>query len=100
VNWNIVRAFSRVYARAISGIPIHMNFDPQRRQFRLEWRLSVTIRQPTEVFIPQIHYPLGFQVFVSEGLKWTFDSDLSVLYVSNEALHHTTFVYLVILPKH
>lgn len=94
-----MRAFARVYARAVSGIPIFMNFDPQRRQFRLKWRLSVTIRQPTEVFVPQIHYPQGFDVYVSEGLQWTFDSDLSVLYVSNEGCSSTTDVYLTILPK-
>jgi len=99
VNWDVVRAFARVYARAVSGIPIHMDFDLQRRHFRLEWQLSVTIRQPTEVFIPEIHYPLGFHVYVSEGLKWTFDWNLSVIYISNEALHSTTIVYVIILPK-
>jgi len=99
IDWNLVRAFARVYVRAVSGIPIQMNFDPQRRQFLLEWRLSVTIRQPTEVFIPQIHYPLGFRVYVSDGLKWTFDSDLSVLYISNASIRDTKTVYLLILPK-
>ena len=95
-----MRAFARVYARAVSGIPILMDFDPRRRQFRLEWRLSVTIHQPTEVFIPEVQYPLGFRVYVSEGLKWTFDWNLSVIYISNESLHHTTTVYVLILPKH
>jgi len=100
VNWNVVRAFARVYARAISGVPTLMDFDPRRQQFQLEWRLSVAIRQPTEVFVPEIHYPHGFSVYVSEGLEWTFDSDLSVLYVSNKAFHSTTDVYLSIVPKH
>jgi len=99
VNWNIVKAFARVYARAVSGIPILMNFDPLRKQFRLEWQLSVTIPQPTEVFIPQIHYPQGFEVDVSDGLQWIFDSDSSVLYVSNELFSSTTNVHLAILPK-
>jgi len=94
-----VRAFARVYARAVSGIPILMNFDPQRRQFRLEWRLSVMIRQPTEVFVPAIQYPQGFDVYVSKGLEWTFDSSLSVLSVTNELFRNTTDVYLLILPK-
>jgi len=76
-----------------------MNFDPQRRQFRLEWRLSVMIVQPTEVFVPQIHYPHGFHVYLSKGLEWTFDSQLSVLSVSNEALSTTTDVYLIIVPQ-
>ena len=76
-----------------------MNFDPQRKQFRLEWQLSVTITQPTEVFVPQFHYPHGFHVFLAEGLQWTFDSSLSVLYVSNKAIRSTTEVYLMILPR-
>ena len=95
----MVQAFARVYARAVSGIPFLMNFDPSRKQFRLEWRLSVTIRQPTEVFVPQIHYPQGFRVYTYEGLRWTFDSNLSVLYVSNKAFRSTANVYLIILPK-
>lgn len=95
-----MRAFARVYARAVSGIPTLMDFDPRRRQFRLEWRLSVTIRQPTEVFVPEIHYPRGFDVYVSEGLSWTFDSASSVLFVSNKALHNTVTVYLIVFPKH
>lgn len=99
VDWNVVRAFARVYARAVSGIPTVMDFDPRQRQFRLEWQLSVKIRQPTEVFVPEVHYPHGFNVYVSEGLGWTFDSDLSVLYVRNEAFHSTVNVYLSILPK-
>lgn len=99
VNWNVVRAFARVYARVVSGIPILMNFDPQRRLFRLEWRLDVTIRQPTEVFVPEIHYPHGFHVFVSRGLQWTFDWNVSIIYVTNEALRNTTIVYLIMLPQ-
>jgi len=94
-----VQAFARVYAQAISGIPILMDFDPQRRQFRLEWQLAVTIRQPTEVFIPEIHYPLGFRVYVSEGLKWTFDWNRSVICISNESVLHSKTVYVIILPK-
>ena len=99
INWNVVRAFARVYARAISGIPTFMDFDLRRRHFHLEWWLSVTIHQPTEVFIPQIQYPHGFSVYVSQGLSWTFDSASSVLYISNVAFHTTANVYLGILPK-
>jgi len=99
VNWNVVRAFSRVYARAVSGIPLRMDFDPQLRQFRLEWRLSVTIGQPTEVFVPQIQYPDGFDVFVTDGLWWIFDSDSSVLYVSKGTFHDSEYVSLTISPK-
>lgn len=100
VNWHVVRAFARVYVRAVSGIPTLMEFDRRQRHFRLEWRLSVTIHQPTEVFVPEIHYPHGFNIYVSQGLVWTFDRDLSVLYVSNEDFHSTADVYLSILPKH
>jgi len=100
INRNVVRAFARVYARAISGLPIVMDFNPHRQHFHLVWQLSAMIRQPTEVFVPKIQYPHGFTVYVSKGLLWTFDSDLSVLYVSNEAFHKTANVYLGILPKH
>ena len=75
-------AFARVYARAVAGIPVAMTFDPNRKWFDLEWLPDRTIVQPTEIFVPQLQYPRGFNVSVSKGFAWTFNKQTSVVYVA------------------
>ena len=53
-----VRGFCRPYAMAIAGIPGKMRFDRKKRVFSLEWDAADGI---TEIFIPTIWYPEGWQ---------------------------------------
>ena len=103
INWNVVRAFSRVFARAISGTPTSMSFDADNRLFRLEWNIDQSIEQPTEIFVPRLHYPTGFNVHVADGLLWTYSVVQSLLFVvidksCNSTLPLTT-AFVVIEPK-
>jgi hypothetical protein len=79
-----------------------MSFNADKRRFRLEWTVDLSIDQPTEIFVPKLHYPIGFDVRVADGLGWTYHDADSVLYVfvdaSNDQLPLTT-VFVVVKPK-
>jgi endoglycosylceramidase len=98
INWDVVRSFSRVYAQAVSGIPVNMNFNLTSRLFNLSWIIDPSISQPTEIFLPLLHYPRGFVVNVSLGLDWIFDVNESTLYVTNIAYRNSTTVSVDIMP--
>ena len=85
------KAWSRPYARAISGKPISMHFyspyhyfDPDKgianpeREFELVFASRET-DAPTEIFVPKIQYPDGFYVWISDGYC-VFDSETRILY--------------------
>jgi Glycoside hydrolase family 5 C-terminal domain len=103
VDWNVVRAFSRVFARAISGTPTSMSFDADNRLFRLEWNVDQSIEQPTEIFVPRLHYPTGFSVRVADGLSWIYSDVESLVFVvidkPSQTLLPLTTAFVVIEPK-
>ena len=84
-------AFSRPYARALSGKPISSHFyspfhyfDPDRgvpnpeREFQVELGSRET-DAPTEVFVPRVQYPEGFYVWLSDG-RAMYDDEEQILY--------------------
>ena len=74
---------SRPYARAIAGIPQLMYYDRLNTTFTLEYECNRMIEAPTEVYIPPLHFPHGFNVTLSptEGFSWTHDKVLHVIYI-------------------
>ncbi|XP_013419244.1 endoglycoceramidase [Lingula anatina] len=82
VNWNQVRSFSRVYPRATAGTPKYLNFNLTSLIFTYRYVHLVAIQQPTEIFVPKFHYPKGFTVELKGQLKWTFDINECVIYVT------------------
>lgn len=90
MNWNVVAAFSRPYARAVAGTPTNMYFDPDSVFFQLDWTVDADRHEleqlVTEIYVPlAVHYRHGASVVVSSGLRWTFSRQMSVLYVVNDA---------------
>lgn len=100
VDWNVVKPFARVYARAIAGIPQNMTFDLETKRFELSYIIDKTIKAPTEVFIPDLHYPKGFHVKTSEQLSWSFDKELKILYVlpSSDDLWDSPYAFICVEP--
>lgn len=80
INWPLVRAFSRPYARAIQGHATKMTFDPRSRRFRLEYMANGAINAPTEIFIPAVQYDNGFTTSSSSNLRKTRSSASSLAY--------------------
>jgi hypothetical protein len=62
-----LEAVVRPYARAVAGEPLEMAFDPKQRSFEFAFRHDPALRAPTEVFVPSLHYPDGYEVEVSDG---------------------------------
>lgn len=70
-----IKRLSRVYARAIAGKPITMQFLADQRLFFLSYYIDVTIKQATEIVVPPVQYPQSsYIVTVNDPLMWTIDS--------------------------
>jgi len=67
-----LEAVVRPYPRATAGAPLRMRFDQRQRVFEYTFRHDSTVTAPTELFMPNVQYPHGYQVTVSDG---TFVSD-------------------------
>lgn len=62
-----LEAVVRPYARRVAGEPLRMAFDYKRGLFEFEFRHDPAVSAPTEIFVPNFHYPAGYVVEVSDG---------------------------------
>jgi hypothetical protein len=62
-----LEAVVRPYAHKVAGEPLEMAFDLKRRTFRFAFRHDPAVAAPTEVFVPNLQYPSGYRVEVSDG---------------------------------
>lgn len=70
----------RPYAVATAGEPLRMGFDIKRRLFEFEFRHDSAVKAPTEIFVPNLHYPGGVQVELSDG-SYALDRQAQILTV-------------------
>jgi hypothetical protein len=79
-----LEAILRPYAMKTAGQPLEMAFDLKTRVFTFTFRHDPQVTEPTEFYLPSIHYLKGVNVEVSDG-ETRID-------VSNQRLyyHHTT----------
>ncbi len=84
-----LEAVIRPYPRAIAGEPLRASFDMQRRYFMLEFRHNPKVDTPTELYIPNFHYPEGYVVEVSDGYYEMHPKTQTLLYHhgSRQAVH-------------
>jgi hypothetical protein len=72
-----LRAVVRPYPARTAGEPLHMSFNLRRRIFRYTFRHDPTVQTPTELYIPALHYPQGYDVEVSDGMyEQDYDNQL------------------------
>jgi hypothetical protein len=57
-----IAGFSRPYARCIAGEPICVSFDAGSGEFLLEYDADPRASLPTEIFLPPVHYPVGYTI--------------------------------------
>jgi len=60
-------AVVRPYPHATAGELLRLSFDVRRRIFEFHFRHDPAIGAPTEIFVPNLQYPQGYQVEVSDG---------------------------------
>jgi endoglycosylceramidase len=69
-----IKRISRIYARAIAGKPLAMQYIGSQRVFYLSYYVDPTITKPTEIYIPAIQFPQqSYNVTVNAALKWRID---------------------------
>lgn len=73
-------AVVRPYATAVAGEPLHMSFDLVRREFSFAFRHDPKVAAPTELFVPKLHYPDGFEVEVTDGTFETRPGEQILVY--------------------
>lgn len=62
-----LKAIVRPYPRATAGIPLRMSYHITRRVFHFEFQHDEAIQQPTEIFVPTLAYPNGYNVWLTDG---------------------------------
>ena len=89
-----LEAVVRPYARATAGEPLRMSFDIDRRVFEFAFRHDPAVTAPTEVFVPNLQYPRGYQVQVSDGQVQVDPAAQTVVYRhSTDRAEHTLRVF-------
>ena len=90
-----VEGFCRPYFVCVSGKPLEMRFNMKSKEFRFGFDADPSIDAPTVIYVPEIHYPSGFEVELSEGeLEETRDPQKLSFRVNKSGIHT-----VVIKPK-
>jgi endoglycosylceramidase len=61
------RALIRPYPRATAGTPLSMSFDADNATFTYAFAPDHDVTAPSEIFVPALHFPDGYAVFVAGG---------------------------------
>ncbi len=83
----LVDIFTRPYPMLTAGIPQAIAWDPDARTFDFTFAEDPddAVRDPTIIFVPAArHYPGGFVVDTSRGVRAAFDARKSVLVVRRD----------------
>ncbi|MDP9379952.1 MAG: cellulase family glycosylhydrolase [Chloroflexota bacterium] len=76
----------RPYALKTAGEPLRMTFDLETRTFTYEFRPDPNVTEPTEVFVPELQYPGGYDVEVTSDGEYVRDEASQLLLIH---VHHT-----------
>ena len=62
-----IPGFCRPHFLSVAGTPLKMSFDRKKGTFLFAFDADASIPAPTTLYIPNIHYPNGYDITVSEG---------------------------------
>jgi len=87
-----LEAVVRPYPVVTAGDLLKLNFNPFSREFKLEFRHDPAISAPTEIFVPNFHYPHGYSIKISDGRYEIQRSRQTLLYWpgAERSLHKIT----------
>jgi hypothetical protein len=87
-----LRAAVRPLACRTAGEPLEMRFDYKTGAFEFSFRHDPGVKAPTELFVPNLQYPNGYDVEVSDGTYETDRSSQRMLYRHSfgQDLHYVT----------
>jgi hypothetical protein len=62
-----LEAAVRPYPCRVAGEPLSLAFDLKSKTFEFTFRHAGEVEAPTELFVPELQYPRGYTVEVSDG---------------------------------
>jgi len=62
-----ITGFCRPHFISVAGVPLKMEFNIKKGQFLFEFDANISIKFPTTIYVPEIQYPNGFDLKVSDG---------------------------------
>jgi hypothetical protein len=85
-----LRAAVRPYACRTAGEPMEMRFDYRTGAFAFSFRHDPDIEAPTELYVPNLQYPDGYDVDVSDGTHEMDRESQRMLYrySTSQEVHH------------
>ena len=77
------------------GTELEMEFSLRRKEFRFEFDADPSVDAPKVSYVPELHYPDGFEVELSEGVLEETGDNQALTFRVNQSGVHT----VVIKPK-
>ncbi len=77
-----INGFCRPFARKIAGTLLKMEFHRKRGSFYLEYQPDPKISAPSEIYVPTVQFPNGFEVACT-GAEWHHDEPNHLLWITN-----------------
>jgi hypothetical protein len=81
-DYPIINVFSRVYPQSTAGIPIRLLYNSNSKVFINEYIHDSTIKELTEIYVPDFLYLNGYLVSVSNHLNYKIDKDNNLVLVT------------------
>lgn len=84
-----LEAVVRPYPRATSGEPLRLRFYVSTGNFEYSFRHDPAVSAPTEIFVPNLQYPDGYRVIISDG-RYEVDQEAQLVryYPSDRNMPH------------
>jgi endoglycosylceramidase len=71
----ILNELLRVYPEATAGTIVKYSYDPAKREFEMEYASNPDIKMPTEIAIPKVLYPKGYNLKITGCDKWATETN-------------------------
>jgi hypothetical protein len=88
-----LRAAVRPYARTTAGEPLMMSFNIRSGDFEFHFRHDPIIKAATEFYIPNLQYPEGYDVHVTDG-SYKVDMENQTLTYHHTHQHEVHIVHI------
>jgi hypothetical protein len=83
-----IEGFCRPHFVFCCGIPLKMEFNLKEKRFQFKFDGDSSIKKPTIIYVPKIHYPEGFQVQVSKGkIEKQDNRQLVLIKIETDGIH-------------
>ena len=83
-----IEGFCRPYFLSCTGTPLKMEFNPKKKRFFFQFEGDTSIKAPTVIYVPKIHYPADYKIKINEGkIEKREDEQLVLITINENGLH-------------